>query len=274
MISQPAIRLEDVTIRFRLSYDRSWRLQDLVRELGRRTMRRWKPKPFEALRDVSLTVNHGEIVGVIGPNGSGKSTLLRTVSGIYYPDRGSVWVDGRVSALLELGTGFDQNLNGVDNVRLAGLILGYPPEVIEERIPIILDFAEIGEFVNVPLKYYSSGMIARISFALVVSMEPDILLIDETLSVGDLRFKEKSGRAMRDLMARARSQMVVSHDLATIQSMCNRAIFVLGGRIVADGDPADVVREYERAMRSGVESSPDASRLITYERSTEDEAGD
>ncbi len=271
MSMQPAIKLDDVTIRFRLSYDKATRLQDLIRELGRRSVRRWKPKPFEALREVTLTVGHGEILGVIGPNGSGKSTLLRTISGIYQPDTGSVWVDGRVSAVLELGTGFDQNLNGVDNVRLAGLILGYPLPVIEERLPMILEFADIGDFVNVPVKYYSSGMIARISFALVVSMEPDILLIDETLSVGDLRFKEKSGRAMRELMAKARSQVVVSHDLGTIREMCNRAIFILGGRIVADGPPDDVVKEYERAMASGVDSAPDASRALRYAKPDDDE---
>jgi ABC-type polysaccharide/polyol phosphate transport system ATPase subunit len=250
------IKLEGVSIRFRMSYDKTYSIRAVLDQVRRRVTEDWRPRTFTALEDVSIRVENGETVGVIGANGSGKSTLLRVISGIYFPDAGIVDVRGEVSAVLALGTGIDRSLSGIDNVRLSGMILGYSREQIEERIPWILDFAEIGDFINVPMKYYSSGMMSRLSFATVIAMEPDILLIDETLSVGDLAFQQKSAQAMRKLVEGASAQMIVSHDLSTIERLCSRAIWLLGGRVVADGEPSRVIEEYRRYATAHPEPEP------------------
>ncbi len=243
------ISLDRVTLRFRMSYDRTESIVGALGEAARRMLRRWRPRYFEALRDVSLAVGEGEIVGVIGVNGSGKSTLLRTISGIYHPDAGSVRVSGRVSALLSLGTGFDVRLSGVENARILGLMHGLSLAEIEAMVPGILQFAGIGEFAEVPMKYYSTGMMSRLSFSMIVAMEPDILLIDETLSVGDLQFQEKSKTAMNDLMRRASCQMLVSHDLGLIERACTRVIWMQAGAIIFDGEPAAAVDRYREALQ-------------------------
>jgi ABC-type polysaccharide/polyol phosphate transport system ATPase subunit len=229
-----------------MSYDKTRSMRGTLGELRRRIVDHWRPTEFLALDGVSLEIGKGEVLGVIGPNGSGKTTLLRMIMGIYHPDEGRVEVRGRVSAVLALGTGFDLNLSGVDNVRLNGMMLGHSLEEINRKLPAILEFADIGDFVNTPMKYYSTGMISRLSFATVVAMEPDILLVDEMLSVGDLAFAEKSASAMRALLAQASCQVIVSHDLDTIERICTRSIWMLGGRIMADGMPGEVRREYER----------------------------
>lgn len=247
-MSEVRINLDEVTVRFRMSYHRTVSTASAVVQLVRRAVSGWQPHYFTALDHVSLRIGTGEVVGVIGRNGAGKSTLLRTVSGIYLPDGGSVTINGRVSALLQLGVGFNTALAGRENIILGGLTLGYSRAEIQERMDMILDFADIGEFVDVPMRYYSSGMMGRLSFAMVVAMEPDILLIDETLAVGDLAFQKKSQKAMTDLLSRATCQVIVSHSLSTVQRMCSRAILVDGGRVLADGSPSEVIREYETLM--------------------------
>ncbi|TWO72100.1 ABC transporter ATP-binding protein [Caenimonas sedimenti] len=246
------IRLDGVSIRFRMSYHKVDTLPKMLSQWGAQLARSWQPEFFTALNDVSIAVRTGEIVGVIGRNGSGKSTLLRTISGIYHPDAGRVDVRGRVSALLQLGTGFNVTLNGRDNIILGGLTLGLSRQQIEDRMDMIADFAELGRFIDVPMRYYSSGMMSRLSFAMVLSIEPDILLIDETLSVGDVGFQAKSKAAMRDLLRKASCQMIVSHDLATIETLCTRAILVEAGRIVADGTPRDVLDRYSELLETSV----------------------
>jgi ABC-type polysaccharide/polyol phosphate transport system ATPase subunit len=240
------IHLDDVSIRFRMSYHKVASLAQVLSEVGRRLTRKWNPEYFTALAGINLKVGTGEIVGVVGRNGSGKSTLLRTISGIYYPDSGTVSVSGRVSALLQLGTGFNTLLNGRDNIVLGGLTLGLSRDEIDARMDMIIEFAELGEFIDVPMRYYSSGMMSRLSFAMVVSLEPDILLIDETLSVGDLGFQKKSRAAMHRLLEHASCQMIVSHDMSTIERLCTRAILVEKGRIVLDDSPEVVIREYQQ----------------------------
>lgn len=241
-----AIQVDGLSIRFRLSYDKAYtaagRLQQMVRSLQRRT----PPEPFTALDDVSLHAGPGDIIGLIGPNGSGKTTFLRAVSGIYRPDDGTVDVHGRISTLLSLGTGFDNTLSGHDNIVLSGLLIGMTPHEIEARVPEIVAFAGVEDFLDVPMKYYSSGMIARLSFAIVLSMEPDVVLIDEVFSVGDLAFKRKSEAAMHDMLSRASIQLIVTHDLSLVRSHCNRAVMFLDGRIAHEGDPDDVVPAYEK----------------------------
>lgn len=249
-MTESCISLRDVSIRFRMSYDRPTTVPGFLREMKKRVQGQWKPEYFTALDSVNLEVRRGDILGVIGRNGAGKSTLLRTISGIYYPDEGDVSVDGRISALLQLGVGFNLALSGRENIILGGLTLGYSLAEVEERAPLIIEFAEIGDFIDMPMRYYSSGMMARLSFSMVVSMEPDVLLIDETLSVGDLAFANKAQKAMRELIRKASCQMIVSHSLSTLQSLCNRAILVSGGKILADGEPDKIVQEYERLVNA------------------------
>jgi teichoic acid transport system ATP-binding protein len=238
--------LDDVMVRFRMSYDRTTTFAAKAREVGRRLVRGEGPRYFEALKGISLEVRQGDIVGVIGPNGSGKSTLLRTIGGIYHPDRGRVETFGKVSTLLSLGTGFDNRLSGIDNIRMNGLILGLPKRELEAKIPMIEEFAEIGDHMRVPMKYYSSGMISRVSFSIVLAMQPDILLIDEVFSVGDLQFQRKSARALHELLGQASCQVIVTHNLEFVKKHCNRAVYVRSGRVVEDGNANEVVSRYSR----------------------------
>ncbi len=244
-MSAERVRINDLSIRFRLNYDRSHSLGDWIRESALRVVRARRPRMFTALEGIDLVIRDGDVLGVIGPNGCGKSTLLRTISGIYRPDQGEVHTEGQVSTLLSLGTGFDNRLHGLDNIRLNGLLMGMSHAEIDAAIPDIVAFAEIGDHIDVPMKYYSSGMISRLSFAIVLAMQPDILLIDEIFSVGDLEFKKKSERAMHDLLTRASCQVLVTHSLSLVREHCTRAIYMRSGRIVLDGEPAEVVARYE-----------------------------
>lgn len=243
--------LQDVTVRFRMSYDRSATIPGHFQDLVCRLRNGYNPRFFTAIDGISIDFRAGEVVGIIGPNGSGKSTLLRVISGIYAPDSGTVVVKGRVSALLSLGTGFDVKLTGRDNIRLSGLYHGYSLREVERRMHEIIEFAELGEFIDQPMKYYSNGMISRLTFSVMLFTEPDIILIDETLSVGDLAFQEKSRIAMREMLNRARLQVIVSHNLEFIETTCTRAIALEGGTVVADGTPTEVVLAYQRRVASG-----------------------
>lgn len=247
-MKRPCISIKNMSIRFRMSYHRAVTVPEYLVQARDRLLGRWNPEYFTALDRVNLEVHRGDVLGVIGRNGAGKSTLLRAISGVYYPDTGSIEVDGRISALLSLGTGFNNALSGRENIVLGGLTLGYSMEEIEERMGTIIEFAELGEFIDVPTRYYSSGMMARLSFSMVVSMEPDVLLIDETLSVGDLGFARKAQQAMFKLLEKASCQMIVSHSLATLRELCNRAILIDHGRLILAGAPDEVADAYERLV--------------------------
>ena len=244
------LELDGVTLCFRMSYHKVSSARQVISEFGRRVARQWQPSYFTALNNISLSVRDGEIVGIVGRNGSGKSTLLRTISGIYSPDSGKITVSGKVTALLQLGAGFNMQLSGRENIVLGGLILGFNRHEICKQMEHIIDFAELGDFIDVPMRYYSSGMMSRLSFAMVISQEPDILLIDETLSVGDLDFTKKSQKAMRDLFKKARCQMIVSHSMETISDICTRAIWIERGQIVMDDKPELVVDSYTRSINT------------------------
>ncbi len=244
---KPKIRVDALTIMFRESFKKGRRGRGPNKRLLLKELLRRRPATkFVALDGVSFSVSEGDIVGVIGPNGCGKTTLLRTICGIYHPDCGHVERHGRISTLLSLGTGFDNRLNGIDNITLSGLIMGLTPSEIEEHIPAIVDFADIGDHIYQPLRHYSSGMISRISFAIAVALRPDILLLDEVFSVGDLAFQRKSERAMHELLSRASCQLIVSHNLDFVVRHCNRAIYLRNGKLIADGDPQEVVDRYKR----------------------------
>jgi ABC-type polysaccharide/polyol phosphate transport system ATPase subunit len=251
-----AIVAHSVGVRYNLSLtsDRTLRrtIAATIRHPGRR-----KGNAFWALRDVGFVVEPGEIVGVIGRNGSGKSTLLLSVAGIIPPDVGSIRTFGRTSTLLTLGAGFEPELSGRENIRLNGAYLGLPRQVIEERLDEIVEFSELGGFIDAPVKKYSTGMRARLGFSIAAHVEPEILLLDETLGVGDAGFQEKSRDKLLELMGRSRAIMVVSHSMQFVQETCTKALWLEDGRVAGFGEPHDVVAAYaaaanqpERAIRA------------------------
>jgi len=221
------------------------------------------PAKFWALRDVSFRLEHGESLAVIGPNGAGKSTLLQTLAGIIVPSAGSVDVRGSVSSLLTLGAGFDQELNGLDNIRLAGAFMGIEHREIEERLTRIVEFADIGQFIEAPIKTYSSGMRARLGFAIATSVDPDILLLDEVLATGDQTFRAKSKARVLELVKAAKAIVLVTHDMAWVTEYCNRAMLIEKGRVILEGNPADVVALHEEhSERTRAEKAAETARLM------------
>lgn len=256
----PSIRLRDVGVKFCLAYDRHRGVKDLCKDLLQGRLlepRRW----HDALRHVDLEIGEGDVVGVIGRNGSGKTTLLRVIGGMLAPNSGLVDVQGRVSALLSIGAGADLQLSGRENIRFQGLLHGFGHERIDALVPQIEEFAELGEFLDVPLKFYSNGMISRLGFAIVLALEPDILLIDEVLSVGDLAFRRKAESAMDELLSRARCQVIVTHDLSLVREHCTLGMLLEGGRIAAFGDPNEIVDRYEEM--SGVTDDRRLAQAVT-----------
>jgi ABC-type polysaccharide/polyol phosphate transport system ATPase subunit len=199
---------------------------------------------FHALSDVSLTIGRGETVGIIGKNGSGKSTLLKIITGVLTPTSGRVAVAGRISALLELGMGFNPELTGVENVFFAGAILGVSEDDMKKRLPDILEFADIGDYAMQPVKSYSSGMFVRLAFAVAIHVDPEVLIVDEALSVGDMRFQQKCYRKIRSFKEAGVTILFVSHDTGAITSFCDRCIWLKDGKVEADGPPSEVVRDY------------------------------
>ncbi|MEX0682116.1 MAG: ABC transporter ATP-binding protein [Dehalococcoidia bacterium] len=236
---EPEIEFRDVTKRFFLKDGRT------LREFATAIISR-KPwgDEFRALTDVSFTVARGETLGIIGRNGSGKSTALKLIAGVTAPSEGQVFVGGRVSPLIELGAGFHPDLTGRENVHLNGSILGMSEREINEQFPAIVEFAELQEFIDMPVKRYSSGMYVRLGFAVAVHSNPEVLLVDEVLSVGDAFFQEKCHERMHEFKQRGITIVVVSHSAETITSFCDRAIWLDHGRLAADGPAKRVVAEY------------------------------
>jgi ABC-type polysaccharide/polyol phosphate transport system ATPase subunit len=239
------ISFEGVGKRFRLRSGSS--LQEFVPALVRG--RGFHP-PFWALRNIDLVIHRGEAVGIIGPNGSGKSTMLKLMAGVMAPSEGRVLVCGRTSPLLEVGTGFHPELTGRENVYLNASILGLSNAETKARFDSIIDFAEIGDFVDTPVKRYSSGMYARLGFAIAVHSDPDILLVDEVLAVGDVSFQAKSFQRMLQLRDAGTTIVVVSHSLEDVRSFCSRAIFVRSGSVVMDGPSDEITEAYGEAIRA------------------------
>ena len=206
--------------------------------------RRQYHEQFWALRDVSFTVEPGTTTGVIGMNGSGKSTLLQVIAGIVQPTTGTVAIDGRIASLLELGAGFNPDFTGRDNVVMNGAITGFTRDEMDERLPAIEAFAEIGEFIDQPVKTYSSGMFVRLAFAAAIHIDPDILLVDEALAVGDAIFQHRCIRKIKELQSRGKTILFVSHDIATVKSICSQAVFLKSGRVEVVGDAETVASRY------------------------------
>ncbi len=235
------ISLRDISKMYRL-YDKQLdRLKDALPLFSNHNHRE-----FWALHNISLDIRKGETLGVIGVNGSGKSTLLQIVCGLLQPTQGQVHIQGRISALLELGSGFNPMESGRDNVYLQGAILGLSRQEIDECYEKILKFADIGDFINQPVKNYSSGMMVRLAFSVAVQVDPEILIIDEALSVGDVFFQSKCFRKFEELRSRGVTILVVSHQLDSIQSLCDRAIFLDQGRVLCEGAPREVIEAYQK----------------------------
>ncbi len=208
-----------------------------------------KDKAFHALKDITLDIPKGEILGIIGKNGSGKSTLLNTVGGIFAPDSGVVDLGGRNVSLLSIGVGFQKNMSGRENIMLNGLLLGFTEERIREMMPKIIEFSELGSFIDKPVKTYSKGMYSKLAFSITAFLETDIILIDEVLSVGDEHFKKKSAAKMKELISdENRTVLIVSHSLSTLRKLCNKMLWLHDGRIKMLGDTEEVLTAYEKFM--------------------------
>jgi ABC-type polysaccharide/polyol phosphate transport system ATPase subunit len=242
------IRVEDVSVTYRASLDRQPTFKSTLRRLGRRER---IVHEIEAVKHVSFEVPHGTVLGVVGVNGAGKSTMMRAVAGVRPPTAGRVEVDGRVSTLLALGVGFNRNLTGRDNVRLGGLAAGLQREKLDEKYDEIVKFAELGEFMDMPMRTYSSGMYGRLAFSVAVNMDPDILLIDEAMSVGDARFRRKSANRMRELCSQAHTIVLVSHALGTVRELCDQAIWMDHGVMRMWDEPEAVVDAYTEFLEVG-----------------------
>ncbi|MBI2596247.1 ABC transporter ATP-binding protein [Candidatus Daviesbacteria bacterium] len=205
-----------------------------------------KEKNFWALKNISLEIKKGEVIGIIGPNGSGKSTLLKILSGISFPSKGYLSIDGKVASLLELGTGFHPELTGRENVYLYGAILGIDHKLIKHQFDQIIKFSGVGKFINTPLKHYSSGMYIRLAFSVVTHLDFDILLIDEVLAIGDAQFQKKSFAKIQEINKQNKTIIVVSHDLQNITKLCDKVILLKNGRIEKVGTALDTVNYYQK----------------------------
>jgi ABC-type polysaccharide/polyol phosphate transport system ATPase subunit len=264
---EPVLRVEGVSKQYRI-YDRaSDRLKEMV------TRGRWRThREFWALRDVSFEVEKGTTFGIIGPNGSGKSTLLQIIAGTLQPTEGSTWNTGRISALLELGSGFNPEFTGVENVFMNASLMGFSHAETEAMLPSIERFAEIGQFINQPVKTYSSGMYVRLAFATAISAMPQILIVDEALAVGDAMFQHRCLRRIREMQESGMTILLVSHDPNAIRALCARALLLHNGRMETIGKPADVLNRYQKlimARESAYELTEEVSDEPLKELDTE-----
>lgn len=250
-----ALRVERVSKQYRI-YERPG--DRLTESLTRGRLKRHRE--FWALKEVSFEVERGTTVGVVGPNGCGKSTLLQIIAGTLEPTHGGVLRDGRVAALLELGAGFDPEFTGVENVYMNAALMGLSRRETERLFPDIERFAEIGDFLRQPVKTYSSGMYVRLAFAIAASVEPDILVIDEALAVGDAVFQHRCLRRIKEIQERGSTVLFVSHDAAAVRALCSRAILLGAGRVLADGRPSDVLNRYQKIIMEREEAFDEADR--------------
>lgn len=241
-MSKTMIEVSDVSMRFRMNSDKILSLKEFVTTALRGKLHY---QEFTALEHVSFTVKKGETLGLIGRNGAGKSTMLKVISGILKPTEGNVVCHGNVVPMLELGSGFDMDLTGRENVFLNGAILGYSEEFLMEKYDEIVGFSELGQFIEVPIRNYSSGMLARLAFSIATVVQPEILIVDEILSVGDAQFQEKSKRRMMELMGGGTTVLFVSHSIGQIQEMCSRVVWLEEGKTKMIGSAEKVCDAYD-----------------------------
>lgn len=240
------INVEHVSVQFKMPNDRIDTLKQYVVQLLKGQIHK---QEFWALQDVSFTVEKGEVLGIIGHNGAGKSTLLKVISGIIKPRTGSVEVKGNVVPMLELGSGFDIEFNGRENIFLNGSILGYSEEYLKSKYDEIVEFSELQQFLEVPIRNYSSGMLMRLAFSIAAEVNPEILIVDEILAVGDANFQEKSRKRMLELMGGGTTVLFVSHSLAQIREMCDRVLWLDHGKVKMIGKTEEVCNAYEASLQ-------------------------
>src|SRR5574344_2772833 len=243
MEENTVIKVEHLDKMYKLFDKQSYRVRDAL-GLSRKKLY----KEHYALKDVSLSIDKGETVGIIGTNGSGKSTILKIITGVLNQTSGDVIIDGRISALLELGAGFNMEFTGLENIYLNGTMIGFSEEEINEKLQDILDFADIGDFVNQKVKTYSSGMFVRLAFAVAINIDPEILIVDEALSVGDVCVQTKGFRKFEEFRKNGKTILFVSHDLSSIRKYCDKAILLAHGEKVGEGTPAEVIDMYKRVL--------------------------
>jgi len=237
------IRLDDASLIFHVrSHGRISLKEYLVQ--GRFRRRKERGREVRALEHVNLTISHGERVGILGPNGAGKSTLLKLLAGVYLPTHGRREVRGQISSLFQISLGFEHDATGWDNIMYRGYLQGETPRSIRKKMQPIAEFSELGEFLDMPVRYYSSGMMVRLAFAISTAIEPDILLVDEVLSAGDMAFQIKARQRMQELIGKARAVVIVSHDTTSLSRLCDRALWLDHGRIRMEGPVNEVIAAY------------------------------
>lgn len=242
-----AVKVDHVGMRFNMATEKVDNLKEYV---IKKLTRRMKYKEFWALKDVSFKIKEGDRVGILGLNGAGKSTLLKIIAGVLKPTEGKVITNGRIVPLLELGAGFDVQYTGAENIYLYGAVLGYSKEFIKEKYDEIVTFSELGEFINVPVKNYSSGMKARLGFSIATVVQPEILILDEVLAVGDAKFRKKSEKKIKSMFKEGVTVLFVSHNIEQIQNICNKAVLLEKGTVVAKGNVKKVCEIYQKKLES------------------------
>ncbi|MBQ7346750.1 MAG: ABC transporter ATP-binding protein [Clostridia bacterium] len=240
------IKANNITICYRMSHDKIQSIKEYLVALIKHKLRY---EEFRALENVSFEIKKGEVVGIVGNNGAGKSTLLKVISGILKPTKGNVELRGNVVPMLELGSGFDYDLTGRENIFLNGAILGYSESFLKSKYNEIVEFSELGEFIDIPVRNYSSGMIMRLAFSIASMVSPDILIVDEILAVGDAAFQEKSYARMTELMSHGTTVLLVSHNIEQIRRLCDRVIWLDHGHVVAIGDTQSVCDQYAQSNK-------------------------
>ena len=234
-----AIQVIDVTKTFKIYYDKASTLKEKLM-----FWKRNESEVFTALKDINITIKRGETVGLVGVNGSGKSTLLKLMTKIIYPNKGKIITYGKLTSLLELGAGFHQDFTGRENIYFNAAIFGLTKQEIDKRLDAIIEFSELGEFIDNPVRTYSSGMYMRLAFAVAINVDADILLVDEVLAVGDQHFQDKCIAKMKELKEEGKTMVFVTHSLGTVKDFCNRAVWLSNGEIKMDGEPDGVIEEY------------------------------
>lgn len=237
------IILKNVSMKFNLGVEKEGSLKMIFINLFSHKKKKNK-EYFWALKNIDFKIDKGDVVGIIGANGAGKSTLLKVVSGVYKPTTGTVTVNGKISPMIELGAGFDAELTARENIYLNGAILGYSKEFLEEKFDEIVEFSELKDFLDVPVKNFSSGMVAKLAFSISTIVDPEVLIVDEILSVGDIKFQEKSKNKMMSMIKGGTTVLYVSHSIDTIKELCNKVIWLDHGEIVKIGDAKELCDEY------------------------------
>ena len=256
------IDIQNLTLRYELFYDKTSRFKEyVINAVTRRKYVEKKKDELLALNNINLTIREGERIGLLGHNGAGKSTLLKVISGILKPSKGRVRVEGAIQPLIEINAGFNPEFSGRENIYFNGYMLGFSRKQIRVKEEAIIEFSELGDFIDIPVKYYSSGMTVRLAFATATSIDPDILVLDEMLSAGDAAFIQKAERRMTDLLDRARIMVLVSHDLGLIERMCQKVAVLDHGQIVYLGDPKSAKEYYLNLSLKG-EQAIERSRIF------------